>query len=578
MVALAIIPMLIVGVSGMFIANRSISDLTLNQMDNHARDILRRSEDRISFFEQSLTEFSANVLTVNAVLDSGKDFQIQKSFTNYLFSFLLSKPELTRLLIIRDDETVFGYNYINLARDAKPGILHRSEILTEEACAFLDEFTEDFACPDFSFYRSPHTTESTSLLLCHRIRDPSTLKPIAVVVAHINFLESSSLFDNITLWPEEEIFLLRGDGAVLAATKKSRVGQVQNPIATGALPTHQKQQNDGIVSNYSAVRGRYGIEIQVRVPQSVLQQTASQQLVVTGTILVLTAGVLVVFILLIKQRFFGKLGTFSRTLRSLQASPLQPIEGEWGDDEISELVENYNLVAGQAQKEFIRERERLEHIKQLELSALQSQIKPHFLYNTLDVGVWYAKEANAEKLQTLLIKLSKYYRLSLSSGENLISIRDELHHAMLYMEMEQLRTYDAFRIITDIPEEIMDCYIDKITLQPIVENCIKHGIKSKKKGTGYIAVSADFVNHHIELVVDDNGVGMDERTLSAVLKSSGEGGHGYAVSNVHRRLILRYGEAYGLRFQSEPDIGTSVRILLPKVIDSTGTIAENQVL
>lgn len=573
MVALAIIPMLVVGVGGMLIANRSISDLTLKQMDNHARDILRRSEDRITFLEQSLTEFSANILTVDAVLDSGKDFKIQNPFTNYLFSFLLSKQEITRLLIIREDQTVFGYNYINLARDAKPGVLLRDEILTEEACDFLDQFTEEFACPNFSFYRSLHTTESTSLLLCHRIRDPSTLKPIAVVVAHIDFLESPSLFDNITLWPEEEIFLLRGDGAVLAATKKSRIGKVQNPIATGAFPAHQQYPIDGVMTSYSAIQGRYDIEIQVRVPLSVLQETASQQLLVIGSILVLTAGVLLVFILLIKKRFFGKLGDFSQILRSREASPLQPIEGEWGDDEISELVKNFNLVAGQAKKEFIHERERLEHLKRLELAALQSQIKPHFLYNTLDVGVWYAKEANADKLQTLLIKLSRYYRLSLSSGENLISIRNELHHAMLYMEMEQLRMSHSFKIMVDIPENIQNYYIDKITLQPIVENCIKHGIKTKAKGTGYIAISAEIIGENIELVVDDNGVGMDESSLSSVLQRSGESG--YAVSNVHRRLVLRYGEMYGLRFQSEVGVGTSVRILLPKVADSEGTIIKD---
>ena len=573
MVILAIVPMLVVGLSSMAIADNSLHGLTLSMMDNHARDIMRRSEDRISYLEQGFTEFSTNLGVIRAVQDVNYDFDIQKTFTADQYTFLLSRPEVTSLLIIREDLTVFGYNASDFSPYAKPGRTFRESIFTPVACFFMDTFIDEFASPTIPFYLSSLTSESTALIICHRIRDPDTYEPIAVMVAHINFLESPSLFDNITLWPEEEIVLLRRDGTVLASTHKELVGEKRRTFAADAT-THKELQADGLRYSYSGIQGSYGIEIQVKVPDRVLQETNRRQLLLLATILLLTAGLLAVSFFLIKRRFFGKLGSLSRTLRQREQSPLQPIEGEWGNDEIGELVDNYNIVTGQAREQFHRERERLERLKELELAALQSQIKPHFLYNTLDVGVWYAKEIKAEKIQNLLINLSRYYRLSLSSGAGLITIRDELHHAMLYLEMERLRMSRPLEVIVEIPPDMERYYIDKITLQPIVENCIKHGIKASSQEEGVIAVTGRFVENHIELLIDDNGVGMSGEALARILAppEGGEGGHGFAVVNVHRRLSLRYGPEYGLRYLSSPGIGTSVRVILPRVINADGGV------
>lgn len=564
---LALVPALTIGTASMIIMGQSMQSITYKMMDNHAKDILRRTEDRLSYLEQGFTEFAASGATISAVRNRNKNLDVEQEFIKYMFTFLLSKPEVTRLLFVREDDSVFGYNLDTFIPNANPGYAYKDQIFSPEACQYIDDFMQrggDFASPGFPFYLSDKTNNANALLLCQRILDPDTYEPVAVMVAHISFLESPSLFNSITLWPEEEITLLRGDGLVLASTEVGLVGEQRGLLSQRETPQHSEQRIDGVSSSFSAIRGKYDVEIQVMVPQSVLQEATQRQLLVQAAILGFTVALLVLFLYKVKNRFFGKLGSFSRRLRSQKKSPLNPIEGEWGDDEIGELVYNYNLVTEQAREQFFQERDRLERLKELELSALQSQIKPHFLYNTLDVGVWLSKEGDVQKIQELLIKLSRYYRLSLSSGASCVPIRDELHHARLYLEMEQLRMSDAFQLIVDVPEEIQQYYIDKITIQPIVENCIKHGIKPDGKEQGQIAITGRMVDGDIVLTVDDNGVGMDEETLSRILEQvDGGDGSGFAVANVHRRLVLRYGQQYGLRYQSSPGIGTSVRILLP---------------
>ena len=203
-----------------------------------------------------------------------------------------------------------------------------------------------------------------------------------------------------------------------------------------------------------------------------------------------------------------------------------------------------------------------------ELQLLQEQINPHFLYNTLDTIMWLAIDHQDDKVVEMVAALSGFFRTSLSHGEDKISIREELEHVENYLKIQQLRYGDIMEYSIDVPDEIKKNDIVKITLQPLVENALYHGLK-KQREKGMIKISSVDDENNIFLIVEDNGVGMQPEQVVQINKEMYEDiwvnrTTGFGIANVNRRIKLYYGEEYGLILESEPDIGTKVIVVVPK--------------
>ena len=203
-----------------------------------------------------------------------------------------------------------------------------------------------------------------------------------------------------------------------------------------------------------------------------------------------------------------------------------------------------------------------------ELQLLQEQINPHFLYNTLDTIMWLAIDHQDDKVVEMVAALSGFFRTSLSHGEDKITIREELEHVENYLKIQQLRYGDIMEYSIDVPDEIKKNDIVKITLQPLVENALYHGLK-KQREKGMIKISSVDDENNIFLIVEDNGVGMQPEQVVQINKEMYEDiwvnrTTGFGIANVNRRIKLYYGEEYGLILESEPDIGTKVIVVVPK--------------
>ncbi len=160
--------------------------------------------------------------------------------------------------------------------------------------------------------------------------------------------------------------------------------------------------------------------------------------------------------------------------------------------------------------------------------------------------------------------LAKFYRLSLSKGEEVISLRDELEHIKAYVEIQNIRFDDSIQLEIDVPEELLELNLIKLVLQPIVENSILHGILEKENGTGRIQVKAECQGEELELSVTDDGPGIEEEVLKNILNSDKRSRNsGYGIKNVNERIKLYYGSEYGLEYRSVYGEGTTVRIRLP---------------
>ena len=212
--------------------------------------------------------------------------------------------------------------------------------------------------------------------------------------------------------------------------------------------------------------------------------------------------------------------------------------------------------------------------KQAELDALQSQINPHFLYNTLDSIRGQALSEGAEDIADMTEALSTFFRYSISNRNHIVTLEEELENIQNYFVIQQFRFNNRFRLsIPPIPPALLEgCRLPKLTLQPILENTILHGME-EKLGPGAITIRVTATDSRTLLTISDDGAGMSEETLLRLQeKLRGDGpvslqrarGSGIALPNVNRRIKLLFGEEYGLRVMSTPGLGTDVEISLPR--------------
>lgn len=238
------------------------------------------------------------------------------------------------------------------------------------------------------------------------------------------------------------------------------------------------------------------------------------------------------------------------------------------NDEIEHLGTSFKVMLQRIKELMKQTKEDQAAIRRSELKALQAQINPHFLYNALDAIVWMAESKKHDKVVLMTSALAKYFRISLSKGKEVIQVKDEIEHIKNYLVIQKIRYDKKLEYTIDVDQDILKYDILKLVLQPLVENSIYHGIKNLPGG-GTVEIIGKQVDDKILLQVKDNGVGIPEERLENILQSESEdkvrtGGVG--LKNVHERIQLYYGEAYGLSIESKVNVGTTVNVWLPVII------------
>lgn len=230
-------------------------------------------------------------------------------------------------------------------------------------------------------------------------------------------------------------------------------------------------------------------------------------------------------------------------------------------DSLNTMIDKIDELLEQVKKEQIR-------LRKAEFELLQSQINPHFLYNTLDAIVWLAEAGEQKKVVSMVGSLSDFFRTSLNQGKDIITIKEELQHSRSYLEIQQMRYQDILNYEIHVPEELHRYLIPKITIQPLVENALYHGIKNKR-GLGRIVISGRKEEDFLILQIEDNGIGMRKERLDQVKEGMNQKipteKDIYGLYNVNERIRLNFGEKYGLSIESTYGEGTVVSVILPYV-------------
>ena len=296
-----------------------------------------------------------------------------------------------------------------------------------------------------------------------------------------------------------------------------------------------------------------------------LQATLNVVLVVLLALL----GITVLFSMLAQQSLTNAIRTpiarLEKFAASLAGGDLQARAPETPVTELHELTQSLNTMAGRLQDLIDENRREQENLKKSELRALQAQINPHFLYNTLDAIVWLAEAGQSREVIHITRALSDFFRISLSQGKDWIPLSEEIKHLTGYLTIQKIRYRDILDYQIDIPEELGSCQVLKLLMQPLVENAIYHGVKHRR-GRGLVRVTGRMEDSWLILEVADNGAGMtDERLMKVRDGLSGDGGEsaGYGLFNVNKRIQLYYNQPQGVWIESRPGEGTSVTLKLP---------------
>lgn len=235
-----------------------------------------------------------------------------------------------------------------------------------------------------------------------------------------------------------------------------------------------------------------------------------------------------------------------------------------GTEELMILSDSFDHMVRRIQNLMEQVRQEEITLRKTELKALQAQINPHFLYNTLDAIAWLCEDGRNKDAEDMVTSLAKLFRISISKGHELITIEKEIQHAQSYLRIEKFRYKNQFTYRFDVDEECLGYLCNKITLQPIIENAIYHGL-NRMVDEGEIVIRIRQDGDDIVLSVEDNGVGMTEEQCKEILKKEPGDRTGIGIKNVNDRIKIYFGEQYGLMITSELDEGTCVEIRMPKV-------------
>lgn len=287
-------------------------------------------------------------------------------------------------------------------------------------------------------------------------------------------------------------------------------------------------------------------------------------------LVVVVGGIAYCIAYILSSLTFRRVTILTESIQEVESGNMSMVIKAEGTDEIGIMMEAFNNMMERINILMKEKEEAGKAIKSLEFKALQAQINPHFLYNSLDFINCIAIDKQNIEIMTMVKSLGQFYKISLSRGRDCISIKEELRHIELYVQILNLRFNNRVQLIIQADEKLLSHQVIKIILQPIVENAVIHGIFEKKSGEGMILITVTEEEGDILLEVQDDGVGMDEESLKRNFDFDNfveQEISGYGVRNVNERIKLAYGEKYGITCTSKVNNGTSVILRIPKIVD-----------
>lgn len=404
------------------------------------------------------------------------------------------------------------------------------------------------------------------LSLVKAIENPTTKEVEGVILIDLKFDFIKSVIESIKLGKSGFIFIMDKENKVVYSPVNSTVYRIHpNWLANDESPPIEKEiDHDKFQIIYNTVPD-IGWKI---VGVFSINETTKVVSKVQGFTLII--AIITLIISLIVSLFFAN--TITKPLTKLKTLMGNVEERRFDlrfhskyNDEIGQLGNSYNKMIQEVEELIDLVYQEQKSKREAELKILQAQIKPHFLYNTLDTIQWMASEYKAHKIIEMVNALTTLFRIGLNKGNEFITVEEEVEHIVSYLTIQMTRYESKIEYQMDVDETVKNHQVLKLILQPLVENAIYHGIRNKR-GKGKISISIDKKDDKLLFSVRDTGIGLETDALNKLnhsLKNMGGDHKGYGLFNVNERIMLSYGSQYGLEVFSEYGTGTTVIAILP---------------
>lgn len=372
-------------------------------------------------------------------------------------------------------------------------------------------------------------------------------------------------YSNLDKELQIQTYLADKDGIVISDTNKYSIGK--ESLYKDVLKGKSGQQKVGNKMVVYQKLSNWDWYMVGEIPmESLLKDTNT---VIFFIILwVLGSGVLIsIACYKLSKNLYKPMETIVKKMNEVSKGNLEVrMEKEYKGNDFKQLASGFNIMIEEINILMFRIKKEQTEIKQIELNRLQSQIKPHFLYNTLECIHWQALSDGNKDVSRMVKALANYYRLCLSKGKDIIPLSQELANINNYLIIQNMRYSDIVQCQLNIDERFSNVLIPKMTLQPLIENSIYHGIRVKDGYKGKIFITIEEVNNKIVISVADTGMGMEQEQIDQINNSISvfDEKTGYGLRNVHKRIEILFGSGYGLYYRKNKFDGTTVDILLPK--------------
>ncbi|MBE5822430.1 MAG: sensor histidine kinase [Butyrivibrio sp.] len=532
---------------------QTLLDQTVVNLEDYLRS-MRRVSDAIYYNvikDEDLSEDSPSN-QMNLLYEAHKDYLISLALYNEDGTLISASP----VGVEKPGVDVTTQEWFKTALQ-KPENLHFS--LPHVQNIFVDD-------PTFKYYWVTSLSRAVEL-------NRSGVPGQGVLLLDMNYAVIEQMMEDVNDNPSEQyVYLCDGNGALIyhpmLAQISAGVFSENNTSIAGYDDGSHKEDFEGNTRIVTVNTMSYtGWKLVSVIPTSNSYMGLKDIRYFVVMIVSITLLAMLILNRLVANRVTRPIRKLNDSIRDIEMGKVNPTVYIGGPSEVEHLGRtlrsSYDQI-NQLMKDMVASQEEK---RKSELDALQSQINPHFLYNTLDSIVWMIEGEKYNDAVFMITQLASLFRVSLSGGKTIIPLEDEIRHAMNYMNIQKVRFKDAFTIDFDIDEEIKKCCTVKLIVQPILENSVYYGVKDMEDGEikvhGYRGEDGD-----IYIEVSDNGFGMSSEQLEFLLTDDTrvrKHGSGVGLINVHRRIQLRFGQQYGLKIESEPDEGTTVTIHIPAI-------------
>lgn len=365
---------------------------------------------------------------------------------------------------------------------------------------------------------------------------------------------TETMFDNYGLVIEDEY------GNTIFAKNKFADDKAAYELNVDQFKSLREMENSGY-QFIDRTSNATGWNICVYKPDRLIISSVQPILIIAGVAILVSMFAGITCIHIISEFITKRIKKLQKTMKATETGNLGMVIENDSADEIGDLINGYNSMSKRLDETVNEVYQSKIKEKEYEMRALQAQINPHFLYNSLSMINWKALEADQEDISHITLALSTFYRTALNKGKNILLVKDEIANIKSYLDIQLAMHDNSFDVVYDIDDSILKYETLNLILQPLLENAIGHGIDVKTDGRGEIRIEGKENGDFLDFTVSDNGVGMTKTQAALILSKSS---NGYGVSNVNERIKLYYGEQYAVKIDSTPGVGTKVMLHFPK--------------